>query len=113
MSDISPRPSLSTDPGPVRLSGRRLLLCITVLGWSERHAAERCLMHRTSFRRCVEGTSSLDAELSAWLLALEAAIRALPCPRARLHDPAYRVRADIARDGLSRSSPSQAYASGA
>ncbi|NHN86058.1 hypothetical protein CFR75_11165 [Komagataeibacter xylinus] len=47
-------------------------------------------MHRTAFRRCVEGTSRLAPDLAEWLLAREAAARALPCPRRRENDPVLR-----------------------
>jgi len=96
-----------------RLHGSRLLLCITFIGWSERHAAHRCQMHRTAFRRCIDGKSYLAADLSAWLLDLESAMRDHRCPRARIHDPACRTKLDIVRDSLTHSAASQACASSA
>ncbi|GBQ70386.1 MULTISPECIES: hypothetical protein [Acetobacteraceae] len=80
----------SSESRASEMAGARLLLCITTLGWSERQAAEYCQMHRTAFRRCVEGTSRLAPDLAEWLLAREAAARALPCPRRRENDPVLR-----------------------
>lgn len=78
--------SMSQNPHPpespsIRLAGRRLFLCLTRIGWSERLAAERLGIHRTSLRRAIDGSSQLAPDLSAWLLDLEAAHLARPSPR--------------------------------
>ncbi|WP_035979086.1 hypothetical protein [Kozakia baliensis] len=72
---------LSSESPSIRLHGARLYQCIVVIGWTERLAAERLGVHRTALRRAIAGTSSLDPDLSRWLLALEAAHVAHPAPR--------------------------------
>ena len=84
------------DSRPKHLTGPRLSLALFRIGWSERQAAEKCDMHRNQFRRCLEGTSSLPADLSLWLLDLEAAHLAYPCPRQRKADP---ILAEIRKAG--------------
>ena len=81
----------SRHPAALRLSGRRLLEVLMTLGWSERTGAHRCRMHRTSFKRCVDGSSTLDPVLSEWLLDLERAFRENPCPRMPVSDRVYQA----------------------
>ncbi|KXV51008.1 hypothetical protein AD945_00870 [Gluconobacter albidus] len=84
------------DTRPKHLKGPRLSLALFRIGWSERQAAEKCDMHRTQLRRCLEGTSALPSDLSGWLLDLEAAHLAHPCPRQRRADP---ILAEIRKAG--------------
>lgn len=91
MKSLSP-----LDTRPKHLKGPRLSLVLFRIGWSERQAAGKCAMHRTQLRRCLDGTSVLPADLSAWLLNLEAAHLAHPCPRQRKSDP---ILAEIQKAG--------------
>jgi len=84
----SPMPPSRWSTTPACLSGARLSMALFIIGWSEAHAAEKCRMHRTQLRRCIAGTSHLPADLSGWILRLEAAHLDNPPPRQRRDDPA-------------------------
>ncbi|WP_291366528.1 hypothetical protein [Acetobacter sp. UBA5411] len=73
--------SKDTTSPSVRLKGAELSMVLFHIGWtSENAAAEKCRMHRTQLRRCLEGRSALDEARSGWLLRLRDAHLANPCP---------------------------------
>lgn len=73
--------SKDTTSPSVRLTGAKLSMVLFHIGWtSENAAAEKCRMHRTQLRRCLEGRSALDEARSAWLLRLRDAHLENPCP---------------------------------
>ena len=71
-----------TDAAPPVMSPRRLLVCLIVLGWSERELARRLGRHQTTIRRWVDGSSAADREVAAWLEALVGFHASHPAPRA-------------------------------
>ncbi len=71
-----------TDAALPVMSPRRLLVCLVVLGWSERELARRLGRHQTTIRRWVDGGSAVDREVAAWLEALADFHARHPAPRA-------------------------------
>jgi len=82
-----------TDKGEVRqaepatpaiaMSSYRLLVCLSVLGWSERDLARRTGRHQTTIVRWAKGLSPVPGEEAAWLETLAAFHIAHPAPRRR------------------------------
>ena len=66
---------------PPAMSSHRLLLCLIVLGWSERDLARRVCRHQTTIRRWTDGSSIVDREVARWLEDLVAFHTAHPAPR--------------------------------
>jgi len=75
------------DARPVRsMSAHRLLVCLAVLGWSERELARRAGRHQTTIKRWASGSGAIDDDTAAWLERLVAFHLAHPAPRYRLRD---------------------------
>ena len=71
---------------PVTMSSYRLLVCLAILGWSERELARRADRHQTTIVRWVKGLSPVPGEEAAWLETLVAFHMAHPAPRRRQAD---------------------------
>jgi len=86
------------DARPVRpMSPHRLLVCLAVLGWSERELARRTGRHQTTIKRWTEGGGAVDGDTAAWLENLVAFHLAHPAPRRRVRDvPTSGVSAPLA-----------------
>ena len=80
-SSVPLRPVPATAAARPRMSARRLLVCLTVLGWSDRELARRTDRHQTTVARWTGGTSPVDPEVAAWLETLVALHEAHPAPR--------------------------------
>ena len=65
------------------MSSYRLLICLSVLGWSERDLARRTGRHQTSVVRWTKGLSPVPDEEAAWLEKLANFHAANPAPRAK------------------------------
>jgi len=65
------------------MSSYRLLVCLAILGWSERELARRADRHQTTITRWVKGLSPVPGEEAAWLEMLAAFHVAHPAPRQR------------------------------
>ena len=63
------------------MSSYRLLVCLAILGWSERELARRAGQHQTTIVRWVKGLSPVRGEEAAWLETLVAFHIAHPAPR--------------------------------
>ena len=63
------------------MSSYRLLVCLAILGWSERELARRADRHQTTIVRWVKGLSPVPDEVAAWLETLVAFHIANPTPR--------------------------------
>ncbi len=63
------------------MSSYRLLVCLAILGWSERELARRADRHQTTITRWVKGLSPVPGEEAAWLETLVAFHVAHPAPR--------------------------------
>ncbi len=63
------------------MSSYRLLVCLAILGWSERELARRADRHQTTIARWVKGLSPVPGEEAAWLETLAAFHVAHPAPR--------------------------------
>jgi len=63
------------------MSSYRLLVCLAILGWSERELARRADRHQTTIVRWVKGLSPVPGEEAAWLETLVAFHIAHPAPR--------------------------------
>ena len=63
------------------MSAYRLLICLAVLGWSERDLARRTGRHQTTVNRWTNGSSAVDGDTAAWLELLVAFHIAHPAPR--------------------------------
>jgi len=75
------------DARPVRpMSPHQLLVCLAVLGWSERELARRIGRHQTTIKRWTSGSGAVDDDTAAWLERLVAFHLAHPAPRYRLRD---------------------------
>jgi hypothetical protein len=59
----------------------RLLVCLIILGWSERELARRADRHQTTITRWVKGLSPVPGEEAAWLETLVSFHVAHPAPR--------------------------------
>ncbi len=66
------------------MSSYRLLICLSILGWSERDLARRTGRHQTSVVRWAKGLSPIPGEEAAWLETLAAFHMAHPAPCARV-----------------------------
>ena len=77
-SKADAKPNAATAP----MSPHRLLVCLAVLGWSERELARRTGRLQTTVRRWVNGRSPVPADVAAWVETLTAFHRAHPAPRA-------------------------------
>jgi len=65
----------------ITMSSYRLLVCLSVLGWSERDLARRTGRHQTTIVRWAKGLSPVPGEVAAWLETLAAFHIAHPAPR--------------------------------
>jgi len=65
------------------MSSYRLLVCLAILGWSERELARRADRHQTTIARWVKGLSPVPGEEATWLETLVAFHVAHPAPRRR------------------------------
>ncbi len=65
------------------MSPHRLLVCLAVLGWSERELARRTGRHQTTIKRWTSGSGAVDDGTAAWLERLVAFHLAHPAPRTR------------------------------
>jgi len=63
------------------MSSYRLLVCLIILGWSERELARRAGRHQTTITRWIKGLSPVPGEEAAWLETLVAFHVAHPAPR--------------------------------
>ena len=63
------------------MSSYRLLVCLAILGWSERDLARRTDRRQTTVVRWVKGLSPIPSEEAAWLETLVAFHVAHPAPR--------------------------------
>jgi len=54
------------------MSSYQLLVCLIILGWSERELARRVDRHQTTITRWVKGLSPVPGEEAAWLETLVA-----------------------------------------
>jgi len=82
------RPELAT--APATMSSYRLLVCLAILGWSERDLTRRTDRHQTTIVRWVKNLSPVPGEVAAWLETLVAFHVAHPAPRRkRLEDTAH------------------------
>jgi hypothetical protein len=71
----------TADARPVRpMSPHRLLVCLAVLGWSERELARRTGRHQTTIKRWTGGSGAVDDGTAAWLERLVAFHLAHPAP---------------------------------
>jgi len=69
------------DARPVRpMSAHRMLVCLSVLGWSERELARRTGRHQTTIKRWTSGSGAVDDDTAAWLERLMAFYLAHPAP---------------------------------
>ena len=66
---------------PAVMSSYRLLVCLAILGWSERELARRADRQQTTVVRWVKGLSPVPGEEAAWLEMLVAFHIAHPAPR--------------------------------
>lgn len=66
---------------PATMSSYRLLVCLAILGWSERELARRADRHQTTIARWVKGLSPVPDEEATWLETLVAFHMAHPAPR--------------------------------
>jgi len=64
------------------MSSHRLLVCLAVLGWSERELARRTGHLQTTVRRWTDGQTPVLADVAAWVEVLAAFHQAHPAPRA-------------------------------
>lgn len=72
----------TADVRPMRpMSPHRLLVCLAVLGWSERELARRTGRHQTTIKRWTGGGGAVDGDTAAWLENLVAFHLAHPAPR--------------------------------
>ncbi len=62
------------------MSPHRLLVCLAVLGWSERELARRTGRHQTTIKRWAGGSGAVDDDTAAWLERLVAFHLAHPAP---------------------------------
>lgn len=65
------------------MSSYRLLVCLIILGWSERDLARRTDRRQTTIVRWVKGLSPVPGEVAAWLEVLVAFHIAHPAPQTR------------------------------
>ena len=68
-------------PAARPMSSHRLLVCLAVLGWSERELARRIGRQQTTIRRWAGGRGAVDDDTATWLEALAAFHLAHPAPR--------------------------------
>jgi len=67
---------------PMRpMSPHRLLVCLAVLGWSERELARQTGRHQTTIKRWTGGGGAVDGDTAAWLERLVEFHAAHPAPR--------------------------------
>jgi len=73
------------EPGTpaVTMSSYRLLVCLAILGWSERDLARRTGRQQTTVVRWAKGLSPVPGEEATWLETLAAFHIAHPAPRRR------------------------------
>ena len=67
----------------ITMSSYRLLVCLAILGWSERDLARRTGRHQTTIVRWVKGLSPIPGEEAAWLETLAVFHVANPAPHGR------------------------------
>ena len=63
------------------MSSYRLLVCLAILGWSERELARRADRQQTTIVRWIKGLSPVPGEMATWLETLVAFHIANPAPR--------------------------------
>lgn len=63
------------------MSGYRLLVCLSVLGWSVRELARRLGQHQTTVVRWARDLSPVPGDVATWLDTLVAVHLAHPAPR--------------------------------
>lgn len=73
-------------PAARTMSSHRLLVCLAVLGWSERELARRTGRHQTTIKRWASGSGAVDDDTAAWLERLVAFHLAHPAPLYRSRD---------------------------
>jgi len=79
------------------MSARRVLVCLAVLGWSERELARRTGRHQTTIKRWTGGSGAVDDGTAAWLERLVTFHLAHPAPCRRVRDvPTSGVSAPLA-----------------
>jgi len=71
-------------PAARPMSSHRLLVCLAVLGWSERELARRTGRHQTTIKRWASGSGAVDDDTAAWLGRLVAFHLTHPAPRTTL-----------------------------
>ena len=79
-------------PAARPMSSHRLLVCLSVLGWSERELARRTGRHQTTIKRWANGSGAVDDDTAAWLEALAAFHLAHPAPRSALRGAGFGLR---------------------
>jgi len=65
----------------VAMSSYRLLICLTIIGWSDRNLARRVGRRQTTVARWAKGLSPVPGDVAAWLETLVAFHLAHPGPR--------------------------------
>jgi len=65
----------------VAMSSYRLLICLAIIGWSDRNLARRIGRQQTTVVRWAKGLSPVPGEVAAWLETLAAFHVAHPGPR--------------------------------
>lgn len=82
MNTRSPKQSkMQPATAPVVMSSRRLLVCLSTLGWSVRDLARRLGRHQTTVARWANAISPVPGDVAAWLETLAAFHIAHPAPR--------------------------------
>ena len=73
---------IGAEPGAVAapMSPHRLLICLAVLGWTERELARRTGRQQTAVRRWIGHRSPVPADVAAWLETLTAFHETHPTP---------------------------------
>lgn len=74
-------PESATAQAP--MSSYRLLVCLAILGWSERELARRADRHQTTITRWARGLAPVPGAEAAWLETLAAFHVAHPAPRGK------------------------------
>ena len=64
------------------MSAHRLLVCLAILGWSERELGRRADRHQTTIKRWTSGSGVIARDVAEWLEALVGFHTAHPAPRA-------------------------------
>ncbi len=78
----SSRPDAEPNGAGTSMSSYRLLVCLAVIGWTERELARRTGRLQTTVRRWTTGRSPVQADVAAWVEMLAAFHQAHPAPQA-------------------------------